>query len=354
MINLEKLFEENQRTKHSAMVNSKLADKRVMVTGGAGSIGGELVIQLLQMGSAVIALDQAESALHELESNIDPVYEQKLTVILGDITNQSQVVELFSKYKPEVIFHAAAYKHVPLLEKNPKMAIRTNVLGTQLLADMAIEFGVEHFILISTDKAVFPSSIMGASKRLAEKYVLTANSGSTEFVVTRFGNVFDSNGSVARTFKEQIKKGGPLTLTHESMERFFMTISDACHLVLEALTIGRNGEILVFDMGDPIRIQEIAKEMIHRLAPPGQKISIKVTGLRPGEKLAEERLYPQETPEQTDHPKIFKARSAESIEHRQEWLNRIKAYLDDAIEISELLGDLLPEYSLSDEDTILR
>ncbi|MBU3682335.1 MAG: polysaccharide biosynthesis protein [Flavobacterium sp.] len=280
-------------------ISSTLQNKTVLVTGAAGSIGSEIVRQVLQFNpKKIILLDQAETPLHQLVLELEELHTEVIRPFIADIRNKEVLETLFTKYKPEVVFHAAAYKHVPLMELNPLQAICTNVIGTQHLADLSIQYKVERFVMISTDKAVNPSNVMGASKRIAEKYIQSLHyltnqtEGSiTKFMTTRFGNVLGSNGSIVPLFSKQIKEGGPLTITHPEIIRYFMTIPEACQLVLEAAAIGNGGEIFIFDMGEPVKIIDLAKKMI-RLAGfiPEQDIKIKVIGLRPGEKLFEELL----------------------------------------------------------------
>jgi FlaA1/EpsC-like NDP-sugar epimerase len=280
-------------------ISSTLQSKTVLVTGAAGSIGSEIARQVLQFNpNKIILLDQAETPLHQLVLELEELNAEVIRPYVADIRNKDVLETLFIKYMPDVVFHAAAYKHVPLMELNPLQAICTNVIGTQHLADLAIQYKVERFVMISTDKAVNPSNVMGASKRIAEKYIqslhyLTSQTegNSTKFMTTRFGNVLGSNGSIVPLFAKQIKEGGPLTITHPDIIRYFMTIPEACQLVLEAAAIGNGGEIFIFDMGEPVKIIDLAKKMI-RLAGfvPEQDIKIKVIGLRPGEKLYEELL----------------------------------------------------------------
>lgn len=285
------------------------SNKVILITGAAGSIGSEITRQVLQYEpTKVILLDQAESALYDL--NIELTNSGIIgdwDVVIADVSNEERLKRVFEYYKPQVIFHAAAYKHVPLMEDNPSEAILTNVKGTKNLADLAHQFNVERFVMISTDKAVNPTNVMGASKRIAEIYVQSLNSiSATNFITTRFGNVLGSNGSVIPLFKKQIEKGGPITVTDERITRFFMTIPEACQLVLEAGAMGKGGEIFVFDMGESIRIMDLAKKMIQLSGLElGKDIEIKVTGLRPGEKLYEELLTDQEKTIATHHEKIM-------------------------------------------------
>lgn len=282
-------------------ISTQIKGKSVMITGGAGSIGSEIVRQLLSFSPyKIIILDQAESPLHNLQLEIlEHCNDIKIRTVLADIKDYSSLELVFEKYKPDFVYHAAAYKHVPLMEENPLQAILTNVLGTKNLADLSKKYLVEKFVMVSTDKAVNPSSVMGASKRIAEKYVQSLNDdlligttkNATKFITTRFGNVLGSNGSIVPLFTKQIQEGGPITITHPDIIRYFMTIPEACQLVLEAGAMGNGGEIYIFDMGEPVKIIDLAKKMI-RLAGfiPDKDIEIKIIGLRPGEKLYEELL----------------------------------------------------------------
>jgi FlaA1/EpsC-like NDP-sugar epimerase len=297
---------------------NQLSGKVVLVTGAAGSIGSELSIQLVSCGVLkLILLDQAESDLYDLDNELNSKFKvvNNVELIISDVTNKTSIEEVFKKHHPEIVFHAAAYKHVPLMENMPFEAIGTNILGTKTLADLAVRYDVKKFVLISTDKAVNPTNIMGATKRAAEMYVqsLSFEYGSTEFITTRFGNVLGSNGSVIPLFRRQIKKGGPITITHPEITRFFMTIPEACALVLEAEAMGKGGEIFVFDMGESIKILDLAKKMI-KLAglELGKDIDVKFTGLRPGEKLYEEVLSDNESAKETHHPKILIAEVQEN------------------------------------------
>ncbi len=293
-------------------IKNELSGKVVLVSGAAGSIGSGMVRQIVKYSpEKVILLDNAESALYdfviELKSaNVDVPIE----VVIGDIRHLERMKRLFETFKPSYILHAAAYKHVPLMEDNPSEAVLTNVCGTKNLVDLAVEYQAHKFVMISTDKAVNPTNVMGASKRIAEIYAQNKNSlGKTKFITTRFGNVLGSNGSVIPLFKKQIEQGGPITLTDERITRYFMTIPEACQLVLEAGTIGEGGEIYVFDMGESVKIIDLAKNMIKLSGlEVGKDIEIKVTGLRPGEKLYEELLGDEEKTLPTHHPKILKAK----------------------------------------------
>ena len=287
-------------------------NKTILVTGAAGSIGSEIVRQLVAYNpEKVVILDQAESPLYNLEVELKEKRVLQLTEsVIGDIRNRDRLENVFRTFKPDYVFHAAAYKHVPLMENNPSEALITNVLGSKNLVDLSLEYNVERFVLISTDKAVNPTNVMGCSKRIAEIYAQSANQlGKTKFITTRFGNVLGSNGSVIPLFKKQIENGGPITVTDKRITRFFMTIPEACQLVLEAEAMGKGGEIFVFDMGESVRIYDLAKKMIKLSGLELDKdIEIKITGLRPGEKLYEELLTNEENTQETHHPQILIAK----------------------------------------------
>jgi FlaA1/EpsC-like NDP-sugar epimerase len=311
-VQIEDLLDRQPIVLDNFSISKQLEGKKILISGGAGSIGSEIVRQVLGFKpSKIIVLDQAETPLHNLSleiQNLNPNCE--VHTIIGDIRNKEAIHKVFNQFKPQIVFHAAAYKHVPLMEDNPSQAILTNVEGTKNLADLSCEYKVEKFVMISTDKAVNPSSIMGASKRIAEIYVqslqFNKKCSNTKFITTRFGNVLGSNGSVVPLFTKQIAEGGPLTVTHPDIIRYFMTIPEACHLVLEAAIMGRGGEIYIFDMGKPIKIIDLANKMI-RLAGfvPEKDIKIQITGLRPGEKLYEELLNHTSKTLNTHHPKIM-------------------------------------------------
>ncbi len=297
-----------------AAVRALLAGKHVLVTGAAGSIGSELVRQLADMDVAQLTLvDIAESGLYDVQMELQGKGRAaNLAVLVADVRDRTRMQEVFAVQRPQVVFHAAAYKHVPLMEAQPAEAVHTNVGGTRIVAELAAELGVERFVLISTDKAVNPTSVMGASKRIAEMVVgAIAKEANTAFITTRFGNVLGSSGSVIPLFRKQIAAGGPVTVTHPQVNRFFMTIPEACRLVLEAAAMGKGGEIFVFDMGEPVRITDLAEKMI-RLSgkEPGADIAIVYTGLRPGEKLYEELLATSENTLPTHHPRILIGRVA--------------------------------------------
>jgi len=296
-------------------INKYITGKNILVTGAAGSIGSELARQIAQFNpKKLILLDQAESPLYDLDIELSTKFGNSFTeLVLADIRNQKRMHAIFDHFRPNIVFHAAAYKHVPIMENNPTEAIRTNVQGTKNLVEISGKFEVEKFIMISTDKAVNPTNIMGASKRIAEIFAQSANQNfKTQFITTRFGNVLGSNGSVIPLFRKQIENGGPITVTHKDITRFFMTIPEACQLVLEAGNIGQGGEIFIFDMGDPIKILDLAKKMIALSGLElGKDIHIQVTGLRPGEKLYEELLATEENTLPTHHPKIMIAKVRE-------------------------------------------
>ena len=320
-IQIEDLLERPQIQIEMENVRQIIQNKVVLVSGAAGSIGSELVRQIQQYNPQVtILLEMAESPLHDLTMDLKAKYpEARFIPIIADVRNRNRIEQIFSQMRPDVVYHAAAYKHVPLMEDFPNEAIQANVLGTKNMADMAVRYGVQRFVMISTDKAVNPTNIMGASKRIAEIYVqslfkklVKENPDCTKFITTRFGNVLGSNGSVIPYFKKQIAAGGPVTVTHPDIIRYFMTIPEACCLVMEASTLGQGGEIFIFDMGQPVKIADLAKNMI-RLAgfTPNKDIDIVFTGLRPGEKLYEELLNQKETTLPTSNPKIMIARGRE-------------------------------------------
>ncbi|PKB17443.1 nucleoside-diphosphate sugar epimerase/dehydratase [Flavobacterium sp. 5] len=297
-------------------ISKQLKDKTVLISGAAGSIGSEIVRQVLTFNpKRVIILDQAETPLHHLSLELESSFpKSKIRNVIADVRNKEVMNRVFKTYKPQVVYHAAAYKHVPLMEENPSEAILTNIMGTKNLADLSCEYGVVKFVMVSTDKAVNPSNVMGASKRIAEKYVQSLQIktqrenkiNATKFITTRFGNVLGSNGSVVPLFTKQIANGGPVTITHPDIIRYFMTIPEACQLVLEAGAMGNGGEIYIFDMGKPVRILDLAKKMI-KLAGfiPDRDIKIEVVGLRPGEKLYEELLNDTAKTVPTYHEKIM-------------------------------------------------
>jgi FlaA1/EpsC-like NDP-sugar epimerase len=351
-VRIEDLLERDPISLDSEHVKRELLGKTIFITGAAGSIGSEICRQVIQYQPRfIIAFDQAESALYDLEFELNRKgYQGKFKAIIGDVNKTSRVRYLFDKYRPEVVFHAAAYKHVPLMEGNPFEAIWVNVMGTKQIADFAVEFKCEKFVMVSTDKAVNPTNVMGATKRLAEMYTqgLNAQQPHCRFVTTRFGNVLGSNGSVIPVFKKQIENGGPITVTHEEITRYFMTIPEACELVLEAGAMGRGGEIYVFDMGESVKIIDLARKMIKlsglRL---GVDIEIQVTGLRPGEKLYEELLSNEENTIKTHHPKIMVAKVQDvHFDGIQGGINYITEIHKEAtdLELVKALKTLVPEF----------
>lgn len=308
-------------------IRESLKGKVVMVTGAAGSIGSELCRQLCTFGlKELILFDSAETPMHNIRLELEEKFPQvHFEPVMGDIRMADRVESVFSRFHPQYVFHAAAYKHVPLMEENPCEAVHTNVYGTRLVANMAVKYEVEKFIMISTDKAVNPTNVMGASKRLAEIYVQSLSiaiskgemPGKTRFITTRFGNVLGSNGSVIPRFREQLAKGGPLTVTHPDIIRYFMTIPEACRLVLEAAFMGKGNEIFVFDMGSPVKIADLARRMIELSGlKVGEDIDIIYTGLRPGEKLYEELLATKENTLPTDNTQIYRAQVREYDYHQ--------------------------------------
>jgi FlaA1/EpsC-like NDP-sugar epimerase len=329
-------------------ISSKLKGKSILVTGAAGSIGSEIVRQVINFNpEKIIILDQAETPLHSLSLELIALNTKvKIVNIIADIRDLENLEKVFKKYSPNVVYHAAAYKHVPMMEDNPSQAIFTNVMGTKNVADLSHKYSVERFVMVSTDKAVNPSSVMGASKRIAEMYVQSKHfkykklgaENQTKFITTRFGNVLGSNGSVVPLFTKQIQEGGPITITHPDIIRYFMTIPEACQLVLEACSMGNGGEIYIFDMGKPVKIMDLAKKMI-RLAgfKPDVDIEIKIVGLRPGEKLYEELLNDKAKNLPTHHEKIM---IAEEI-------------CDEFNEVSGAIDDIIKSAKESNEELIV-
>lgn len=314
-VKIEELLQRDPIKMDSSNVSKYIFGKSVLITGAAGSIGSGLVRQVLTYRPAkLILLDQAESALYDIQTEISNSEELNkhshlAEYVIASIKDKFRMQQIFETYKPDIIFHAAAYKHVPLMENNPYEALLVNVFGTRNLADMAVKHKVKKFVMISTDKAVNPTNVMGASKRIAEIYTQSLSNGNTQFITTRFGNVLDSNGSVVPLFRKQIEKGGPVTVTHREITRYFMTIPEACNLVLEAGAMGQGGEIFVFDMGRPVKIYDMACKMIKLSGLEiGKDIEIKEIGLRPGEKLYEELLNNEENTLPTYHPKILRAK----------------------------------------------
>ena len=350
-------------------VTNFLREKRILITGAAGSIGSELARQIAFMNpEALIVNDQTETGLHDLEYELQQKFNigNRLKVFLGDVKDENAMEQLFQTYEPNIVFHAAAYKHVPVMEKHPSGAVRNNVQGTKVVADLSAKYNVERFLLVSTDKAINPTNVMGASKRIAEIYChslhnkefyqakddgvykLPGSRTKTKFITTRFGNVLASNGSVIPRFQEQINNGGPVTVTHPEIIRYFMTIAEACSLVLEAITIGNGGEVLLFDMGEPVKIIDLAKKMIRLQGfEPGKDIEIIFTGLRPGEKLFEELLNKEEEVVPTPNKKIVVAKIIEQdykkISVEINTLLDIAADFNDT-EVVRQMKRIVPEY----------
>ena len=331
--------------------NKYISGKTVLLTGAAGSIGSGLARQIAPFNpKKIILLDQAESLLYDLDIELKTKFGNNLCqLVLGDIRNQKRMKAIFEEYRPELVFHAAAYKHVPIIEENPTEGVRTNIQGTKTLVDLAGEYEVGKFIMISTDKAVNPTNIMGASKRIAEIYAQAANKVfKTQFITTRFGNVLGSNGSVIPLFRKQITDGGPVTVTHKEITRYFMTIPEACQLVIEAGNMGNGGEIFIFDMGNPVKILDLAKKMIalSRLEL-GKDIHIQITGLRPGEKLYEELLANEENTTATHHPKIMIAKvkdgDFEEISEKTEALIKLQRNQNHILMVKKM-KEIVPEF----------
>ena len=357
-VDIEDLLPRDKINVDMDAIGAMLNGKRILITGAAGSIGSEMARQVAKYAPAELVLvDQAETPMHDVRLYMARNYPDMVApTIVGSISNPTHMEEIFKKHKPEYVFHAAAYKHVPMMEDNPAMAIQNNVYGTRVIADLAVKYGTKKFVMISTDKAVNPTNVMGCSKRICEIYCQALNQNLqeesqktgkevTQFITTRFGNVLGSNGSVIPIFKEQIKKGGPLTVTHPDIIRFFMLIPEACQLVLEAGTMGKGGEIFVFDMGKPVRIADLAQRMIDLSG--ARNVEIKYTGLRDGEKLFEEVLSDAEQNKPTSHPKIMVAKVREypfdeALKNEEE-LYKLSFTYDD-MAIVKKMKEIVPEY----------
>lgn len=355
-VRIEDLLQREPIRLDSQNIEREIRGKIILVSGAAGSIGSEIARQVLHYKpEKVILLDQAESPLYELQNEVKtnhPALFERAELVIGSVSDPLRMRKLFHHFRPEIVFHAAAYKHVPLMEDNPYEAVKVNVLGTRTLADLSVEFGAEKFVMISTDKAVNPTNVMGASKRVAELYtqsLIERRDCKTQFITTRFGNVLGSNGSVIPVFRKQIEKGGPITITHKDITRFFMTIPEACNLVLEAGAMGNGGEIFVFDMGESVKIIDLARKMIKLSGlEEGKDIEIKFVGLRPGEKLYEELLTTKENTKETHHPKIMIANvnygEKELVESRVNNLVSILNRSDDNYELVKAIKTMVPEY----------
>ena len=348
-VDIEELLPREKIEVDMDAIGNMLRGKRILITGAAGSIGSEMSRQVAKFNpSELVLVDQAETPMHDVRLYMARNHNDlKVWTIVGSITNKEQMERIFSEHKPEYVFHAAAYKHVPMMEDNPAMAVQNNIYGTRVIADLAVKYGTRKFVMISTDKAVNPTNVMGCSKRICEIYCqsLDAHQDTTQFITTRFGNVLGSNGSVIPIFKEQIRKGGPVMVTHPDIIRFFMLIPEACRLVLEAGTMGKGGEIFVFDMGEPVKIVDLAKRMI-RLSG-AKDIEIKFSGLREGEKLYEEVLNDAEQTKPTVHPKI-KVAAVREYPYKLALQNEIELYnlstTFDDMAIVKKMKEIVPEY----------
>ncbi len=353
-VKIEELLQREPILIDSKNVYREVKNKVIMITGAAGSIGSELARQVLTHSpKRLVLIDQAESAIYTLQYELNNSYRQNdnthlVEFLVANVKDKLRMTSIMDTYRPDIIFHAAAYKHVPLMEENPYEALMVNVFGTKIMADLALKFEVEKFVMISTDKAVNPTNIMGASKRIAEIYIQSLANGKTRFVTTRFGNVLGSNGSVVPLFRKQIEHGGPVTITHKDITRYFMTIQEACSLVLEAGAMGKGDDIFVFDMGQPVKIYDLAVKMIQLYGfKPEVDIKIKETGLRSGEKLFEELLTQSENLLATPHPKIMRARvSGLTYKEVSKFIDELTGLIieEDELQVVRKMKEIVPEF----------
>lgn len=355
-IEIEDLLPREKIEVDMVTIGEQLRGKKILITGAAGSIGSEMVrqISICSSPAELVLVDQAETPMHDVRLMLEKSFPNTMALtIVGDITNRVHMREIFSAHMPDYVFHAAAYKHVPMMEDNPSESVWNNIEGTRIVANLSVEFGVKKFIMISTDKAVNPTNVMGCSKRICEIYVQSLDraikdgkvKGKTQFVTTRFGNVLGSNGSVIPLFKKQIKQGGPITVTHPNIIRYFMLISEACKLVLEAGTMGNGGEIFVFDMGNAVKIVDLARRMIKLSG--AENIEIKFTGLRDGEKLYEEVLNNAETTLPTFNPKIKIAQVRKyDYEKANKEIDELvgSSYIKDDMQVVGIMKKIVPEF----------
>lgn len=356
-VQIEDLLERSEIKIDESSIGAALRDKVIFISGGAGSIGSEIARQVVKFQlKKLVIFDQAETPLYDIENELKKkCSEERLAIEIGSVLDLNRLQKVFSLHKPDVVFHAAAYKHVPMMERAPYCALETNVLGTKQMADVSVAHGVKRFVMISTDKAVRPTNVMGASKRLAELYVQSLNNDladkgnqKTTFVTTRFGNVLGSNGSVIPLFRKQIQEGGPVTVTHKNIERYFMTIPEACRLVLQAGVMGEGGQVLLFEMGKSVKIMHLAERMIQLSGmEPGKDIEIKEIGLRPGEKIKEELLVSSEETLPTYHEKVFIAQT--NPEPYAKINSAIESIFEtveekDEIELVRIMKELMPEF----------
>ncbi len=348
-LNIEELLSRTPIKIDNPVIKKDIEGKVIFITGAAGSIGSEIANQVMHFNPELLVLiDQSESALYDLQQDFISQSFKAFKVIVADIRDVTSMTAYFDKYRPQIVYHAAAYKHVPLMEENPYEAVKVNILGSKKIMDLAIQYRVDKFVMVSTDKAVNPTNVMGATKRAAEMYATCIQKNSqTKFIITRFGNVLGSNGSVIKLFQKQLKRGGPLTVTHKNINRFFMTIPEACNLVLEAGTMGKGGEIFVFDMGQPVRIFDLAIKMIQLSGYNyPDDIDIKITGLRPGEKLYEEVLGDGEGHLPTHHEKVkiaqLRSIDCENVFKKIDDLKNCHKMTN--FEIVKILKDMIPEF----------